>query len=132
MSRDIVVTTPRTQMATAAQEAADCIAEGGGLYFRNLGFHTPKDLEVGGRCFYVEDGAVRGFCTVTAVTDRPQMVCDTSGRDFGPGVYVFMDAATWHWIAPLPMSGFQGWRYSTLEEHEIKVLGGWLDSRPEA
>jgi len=34
MTMDIIVTTPKSQMANAAQEAADCIENGGGEYFR--------------------------------------------------------------------------------------------------
>ena len=131
MSRDIIVTTPRNQRATAEQEAKDCIAQGGGFYFRNLGTRTPKYLEIGDRCFYVENGAIRGFCLVKAITTEPEMICDTSGREFGPGVYVFMDATTWFWVVPIPMVGFQGWRYSRLDLAEVYVIGNWLYPRPE-
>lgn len=131
MARDIIVTTPISQMETAAQEARDVIEAGGGFYFRNLSMRVPKELEVGDRCFYVENGFIRGYCTVSHITDEPQMVCETSGREFGPGLYVFMDATTWAWIKPIYQKGFQGWRYSCLREKDIVVLGGWLDPRPE-
>jgi len=126
---DIIVTTPKSQMATAAQEAENVKASGGGIYFRCLGRHRPEDLGEGDRIFYVEDGFIRGFATVMQVTDAPGMICSTTDRQFPAGWYVFSDAETWQWIKPIAMRGFQGWRYFEAPE-TIEVVGGWLDERP--
>lgn len=132
--RDIIVTTPQACAEAAALEAAEsiqCIQEGGeAWYFRNLGLHAPRDLEEGDRCFYVEEGYVRGFATVSAITWSPSEICQTTGRHFGQGVYACMDARSWKWIEPIPMRGFQGYRYSRLAEQEIVVVGRWLDPKP--
>ena len=128
---DIIVTTPKSQVERAAREVEQIKAQGGGFYFRNLGMRKPKRLATGDRCFYVENGAVRGYCLVEEVTAEPSMVCEASGAEFGPGVYVFMDATTWTWCEPIPMPGFQGWRYSTLRTEDVVPLGGWLEPRPE-
>jgi hypothetical protein len=42
-----------------------------------------------------------------------------------------MDATTWKWIEPIPMNGFRGWRYCKLGWEDIKVIGDWLDDKPE-
>lgn len=126
---DIIVTTPKTQRELAAKEAEDCKREGGGCYFRKLG-KLPKHLEIGERCFYVEDDVITGFCIIREIRYEDGMTCDTSGRQFDAGVYVFMDADTWKWIYPIPMLGFQGWRYSRLKPEQIQVLGDWLEPRP--
>lgn len=145
---DIIVTTPKHQMANAAREAADCIAAGGGMYFRR--FHStayPQRLRVGDRVFYVEDGYVRGFAVVDRLLHSPRgETCDTTGRVWSQGFFVFMRADSWTWIKPIPMRGFQGFRYARDEGQNpniiahhaealvawIEVIGYWLDPQPEA
>ena len=144
---DIIVTTPKSEMAAAAQEVADCIAAAGGEYFRRFPRSQAPKVATGDRVYYVEDGYIRGFALVSRVEDRPHagVTCDTTRRPWLPGFYVFMDAASWQWIRPIPMRGFQGWRHLQYryvgdlqlrlvldgEVHVIDVVGGWRDPRPE-
>lgn len=131
---DIIVTTPMSARVSArveAEEVRECIANGGeAWYFRNMGRNTPKHVHPGCRVFYVEDGYIRGFAKIAFITSAPEMVCSTTGRRFGDGIYVAMDARSWKWIEPIAMRGFQGWRYSKLREEEILIVGGWLDPMP--
>jgi len=128
---DIVVTTPKSEMPTAEQEARDCIAAAEkGLdpcYFRTFR-RKPKGLEGGSRIFYVEDGYIRGFATVREVV-HADMECDTTGRDWGAGFHAIMPATSWQWIDPIPMRGFQGFRYFTPPD-SLRVIAGWRDPRP--
>jgi hypothetical protein len=136
---DIIVTTPKSQIANAAREAAECIADGGGEYFRR--FHSlgyPRDLCVGDRVYYVEDGFIRGFCLVKRLLHSPTgQTCDTTGRIWAQGFFVFMDASSWQWIKPLPLVGFQGFRYVRNDLpwpaglSNALIVGGWRDPRPE-
>ena len=128
---DIVVTTPKTKMREAAQEAEDCIADGQGFYFRRFA-RLPKALRVGDRVYYVENGFVRGFALVTELRyEEHDRVCETTGRWFSPGAYIFMDATTWKWIEPVPMGGFQGWRwrYATAQWRKRDIIGDWRTPR---
>ena len=146
---DIIVTTPRGEMANAAQEAADCITAGGGEYFRRLpSRQVPSLLAPGDRCYYVEDGYVRGFAVISRVVARSGYErCETTGRTWPPGLYIYMDARSWRWIKPIPMKGFQGFRYAALllyvpdpadavadiimqTKPVVYERGGWLDPRP--
>jgi len=123
--RDIIVTTPKSQMQAAADEAADCLRAGKGSYFRR--FTTrPKGLSKGSRIFYVEDGYVRGFGTVSEVEEGNRQ-CETTGKEWGDGVYAIMPADSWKWIRPVSMKGFQGWRYYG---GDVEVVGDWKDSKP--
>lgn len=125
--RDIVVTTPKRAMETAAQEARDCIEAGGGHYFRTFR-NRPRDLEHGSRVFYVEDGYVRGFAVVDFIHEG-RMTCVTTGVAWGEGCHAIMPARTWRWIEPVPMKGFQGFRYIDLD---FRVVGSWDDPKPAA
>lgn len=124
--KDIIVTTPKDKMELAAQEANECIRAGGGCYFRTFRVR-PRELAHGSRVFYVEDGFIRGFATVSEIQNG-SMICGTSGYDWGEGYHAFMDAKSWKWIKPIPMKGFQGWRY--FDGSKVKVVGGWLEDKP--
>lgn len=126
---NIVVTTPRGKMRLAEREAAECLARDGGHYFRRF-YRRPKLLEKGMKIFYVENGYVRGFGEVSQVSYRGHtgMECESTGHVYGKGVYAIMAAKTWQWIKPIPMKGFQGWRYF---DKTYEVVGGWKDPKPE-
>lgn len=127
---DLIVTTPLADRAIAAQEARNAIANGGGRYFRQLR-NRPKRLRAGDRVFYVEAGYVRGFAIVDEIRNGAEC-CTTTGRHFA-GWLVFMDARSWTWIRPIPMSGFQGFRYATHDLlDQVEVVGGWFEPMPEA
>ena len=114
-------------MENAAREAEDCIEAGGGTYFRRLN-SRPEHLRIGDRCYYVEDAYVRGFAIVNKIEYHKGWTCETTGYDWHAGWYVEMDARSWRWIQPIPMRGFQGWRYFT---QPVKILGGWREPKPE-
>lgn len=134
---DIIVTTPKSQMKAAAQEAADAIASferGLGLteYFRRFPLSAyPKNVESGDRVYYVEDGYVRGFAVASRIEVRGETRCDTTMKMWYPGAYIFMQADSWRWIKPIAMKGFQGFRYIDAKtQRAVEVVGGWRDPRP--
>jgi len=134
---DIIVTTPKSRMKDAAAEAADCIAAGGGQYFRRFPPHHHPVIASGCRVYYVEDGYLRGFAIVSRVEQFDVAVqCSTTGQIWAPGFYVFMDARTWKWVRPIPMKGFQGFRYAVPynfpADTRIEIVGDWFDPKPEA
>ncbi len=134
--RDIVVSTPKTRMKEAVEEAERAIALDGverTYYFRNLGKHGGANLGKGSRVYYVEDGYVRGFGVVEDDEDvlyRDYEECDATGREYGAGWYAYIPADSWQWIRPIPHKGFQGWRYAPAEWREVEIIGGWLDPKP--
>jgi hypothetical protein len=130
---NIIVTTPKTELKRAEQEAQDCINNGGGEYFRRLGGRSfPKRLGIGDRIYYVQDGYIRGFSLVSRFEISGGEICDTSGEQYGSGHYVFCDATTWQWVVPTPMKGFQGYRYTNAIIDTLRVVGKWKDPKPEA
>ncbi len=124
---EIIVTTPKKQRDVAAREAQECILAGGGFYFRRFG-NQPRKLHIGTRIFYVEEGYVRGFATVSEAFSSDGMQCETTGRKWPRGFYAIMAANSWKWIRPLVYKGFQGWRY--FDGSEVKIVGDWLAPKP--
>jgi hypothetical protein len=131
---DIIVTTPKNQMAEAAREAEEVKAAGGGYYYRNYHGTVRPNVGVGDRVYYVEDGYIRGFCLVCSVCRSSQGLLSR----------IYMDATTWTWIRPIPAYPPRSWRYAdnfgvgaagcplTRESKMIKIVGGWLDPKPKA
>jgi len=138
---DIIVTTPKGRMAEATKEAEDVKRAGGGEYFRRFSMKPP--VEPGDRVFYVEDGYIRGFAVAARVEKKPFVFCGTTFQTWPAGWFIYMDATTWKWIRPIPMKGFQGYRLAhkylvTLETQwipgpfrDVKIIGDWLDPKPE-
>lgn len=149
---DIIVTTPKSEIANAAREAADCIAAGGGDYFRRFHPISHPDIEPGSRVYYVEAGYIRGFAVVARVqaVGPAGLRCDTTGRIWSQGWYASMPAESWRWIRPIPTLGCRGFRYAVTKRldsgllglltwadpasdpawYPVIVVGGWLFPRP--
>ena len=67
--KHIIVTTPKSEMSSAEQEAKECLRNGSGFYFRKLN-KKPKDILIGeSRIYYVEDGYIRGSCIIIGIKD---------------------------------------------------------------
>lgn len=132
---DILVTTPKNQMANAAKEAAQVIADGAGQYFRFLGrrrYGAPNHATKGDKIFYVEDGFIRGFCVIDCVEWRERRICQTTYNVWEEGWYIEMDATTWQWVKPIPYTGFQGWRYMPKPFlSKVEIVGNYKDKKPK-
>lgn len=107
---DIIVTIPKKMLAQVEEEERQ--AEAARLrgeeiyYFWKLG-QVPKHLNIGNRCYFVWDGAMRAYHKVVGLAK--DMTCQTTGT-FYPGLSVVLDPVI-HEIEPIPMKGFQGYRY---------------------
>ena len=139
----IIVTTPKDQMESAAQEAKDAIENKVDWYFRKLATY-PKELNSGDRVFYVENGFITGFGIVSGIANQKGLVCKTTDESWRDGIFVWMRCDSWQWIKPIPMKGFQGYRYrigigeinlSKVKNpcrFDFKIVGGWKDQKPKS
>ena len=126
--RHIIVTTPKSEMENSANEAEECIKNRSGYYFRKLGKNKPHGLAVGSRIYYIEDGYIRGFGEVASIVKK-EPICDVTGRKWDEGWYAIIPACSWKWIKPIPMKGFQGFRY--FDDKDVEIIGKWLDPKPK-
>ena len=130
--RDLIVTTPKREMANAAAEAEWAKQQGGGPsihYFRRIPT-VPRDAGPGSKVYYVENGYIRGYAVLLGIDDGSGIgnTCEVTGRDWSGNWQLVMRADSWKWIKPIPMRGFQGWRY--FDGSDCEEVGGWLDPRP--
>jgi len=129
--RDIIVTTPKSEMKIAAKEAEECIRliqDGEQPYYFRTFHKKPKAMGIGSRVFYVEDGYIRGFATIAEI-GKGDMLCEITDRNWGGECHIIMLAKNWKWIKPIPMKGFQGYRYFEPPK-DMKIIGNYLDPKP--
>lgn len=127
--KHIIVTTPKSEMANSQREAEECLKSGSGYYFRSIS-KKPKDIVVGeSKLYYVEDGYVRGYGVIIGISESNGKQCDVTDKIWNGKYFILTTASSWKWINPLPMKGFQGWRY--FDDKEVEVVGGWKDPKPD-
>lgn len=110
---NIVVTIPKSRQAEIEEEESKLQAriaagEEGLSYFWAMS-RRPKELRVGDRMYFIWDGAMRAFHRVIGFNEN--LKCETTGRQYR-GCCVMLDPRI-HEIVPIPMKGFQGFRYHT-------------------
>jgi hypothetical protein len=104
---DIIVTTPKKEIATSKKEG-DYVKKHGGQWFRTFKY-KPK-VEAGDKIYFVEAGAIKGYGIVREVSSASATKCDVTGREWKGKYIVKYD--TWHWLkAPVEFKGFRGIRY---------------------
>lgn len=113
--KNVLTTVPKSKFKTwpdceAALKSSDG-SEWGGYWLVNTN-HLPKECGIGGLCYMVFAGQIRGYMDIVDVGE-------TEGwrevHDIGkPRTTQSLILANWHSISPLPYTGFQGWRYTEL------------------
>lgn len=116
MKRDIIITWPKTRTLDSYLNA--CVGakiRGEVINFRianppNFEFGAHKDRD--GRVYVVHDGFVRGYQELIHVAYREaNEVLDPVTGGFWPEGWYLVRNPEWHEINPIPMKGFQGFRY---------------------
>lgn len=121
MKLDIVVTWPKSKPLTAyLAELRRAEYEGLVINYRvaRLPRWSPRNVDLWGRvrpvcagrparCYMVYDGAVRGWCEILYACERD----DGEVEGWPAGKYIVRDPKWHHLETPIPMSGFQGWRW---------------------
>jgi len=126
--KNIIVTTPKSEMQNAAKEAKKCIEDGAGYYFRSVS-KMPKDIVIGeSKIYYIEDGYIRGYGVIIGISNGNGQKCSVGDKTWKGPYFIWMPACTWKWIKPIPMKGFQGFRY--FNDKDVKVVGEWKDAKP--
>lgn len=139
---DIIVTTPKGEMAIAAQEAKDALSGKVDFYVRAFG-RIPARVNKGDKIFYVEDGYITGYAIVYGFS-QGAVICETTQNEWHGSINIWMECKTWQWIKPIPMKGFQGFRYRVPARYivagmrnnkplsfDVEVVGNWKDSKPK-
>lgn len=123
---DILVTTPKSEVATAGKEGK-AIEEEGGYWFRV--YHFRPQVQRGDRIFFVENSIIRGCGVIFDIEQIMQgMRCEVTGRVWGRVGDWVIKYKDWHWLkSPVSFRGFRGIRYIERIPELRKKLGEALN-----
>lgn len=113
---DIVVTWPKTQsLDVYVRNLSQALRQGQQINYRVSRLPKWEDGVLGrrpARCYMVHDGAVRGYTTILETMWRGAGEVKRVGEPgFWPQGWYIVRSASWIPIKPVPMRGFQGWRW---------------------
>ena len=114
---DIVVTTPKKELANVAKEEDFVKENKDAVQFWILN-RKPKKLEIGDCVYFIHNGFIINYQEV--IDFNKNMHCDVTGRTF-TGVAVVLKCPAIKLDKLVPMQGFQGFRY--LDEDSKRFLG---------
>lgn len=117
MPTNIKTTIPKSRFKTWAEAEKECLSctgeptkRHGGLFWTVRCQNAPTKPIIGGQCFMIFDGLVRGYFDIVDIDDVKNWRFHTPTK---AGSVVVL--ANWHPVRGGPEEvGFQGWRYTAL------------------
>lgn len=93
--------------------------------------NLPKDAYEYDRVYMVHDGHVRGYNWLHsfALRGENEVKDPITGAFWPEGKYIVRHPG-WKAITPIPMKGFQGWRYADKHFKREDVTGIWETTKP--
>ncbi len=107
-SKDIIITIPKTIPWEEYQRELDAVADNTAVM--NYKVKNFPNTQVGNRCYVVYNGQVIGWMGIVGMSEK-EFTCTTTGKQF-KGKFIER-SGKFHKITPIPMKGFQGFRYFT-------------------
>lgn len=112
---DVIVTIPKSEYGNIEKEIA---------WAKKLGkrqkrtasknwtvSRAPKHIDDGDRCYFIRNGMITHYREIRGVQEFDHgFTCEVTDRDWW-GPYLELDVMPVVLKKPVPMKGFQGWRY---------------------
>lgn len=107
IGRDIIITIPKSIPWTEYEKELNAVKDGSKvLNFKTSNF--PK-TQAGNRCYLVHDGEIKGWMKIVGLSED-EFTCEITGKVW-KGKFV-QRSGPFHYITPIDMKGFQGFRYA--------------------
>lgn len=104
---DIILTIPKSFGWERFKQELSVIKSG--TYIKSFKVaHLPK-TEIGERCYILYNGLIRGYLIIEGF-DTTGFTCTTTGKYWKSGNFINV-SGEFTTIDPIPMKGFQGFRY---------------------
>lgn len=104
--RDIIATLPKSIKWSDYQKELDAVKDGSSVM--NFKVKSFPNTTAGNKFYIVHNGAIRGWMEIVGLSEE-SFTCSTTGKEWG-GKFV-QRSGEFHPIDPIPMKGFQGFRY---------------------
>ena len=77
--------------------------------------HTPKQADIGNRCYLCYQGKIAGFMHISWIGYNPGFDCTTTGIHWDAGNYIARSGLFYKAQEDIDYKGFQGFRYAPVE-----------------
>ncbi len=106
ITRDIIITLPKSILWSDYQKELDAVKDGSQIM--NFKVNNFPKTKIGAKCYLLYNGFIRGYMFITGFSEK-EFVCSTTGNTFN-GKFIERSGDFFK-IDPIPMKGFQGFRY---------------------
>lgn len=106
MGRDIIITIPKSIDWNEYKKEIEVVKDGSQVM--NFKVNNFPNTKAGSRCYIIHNGAIRGWMEIVGLSEE-NFICSTTGREW-KGKFI-QRSGPFHEIDPIPMKGFQGFRY---------------------
>jgi len=107
IGRDIIITVPKTISWQDYSKELEAVKDGS--HVMNFRLSAMPNVKPGNRCYVVHNGEIKGWMKIVGTKKGP-FKCTTTGVEWPEGNYVER-SGVFHYITPIEMKGFQGFRY---------------------
>lgn len=107
MNKDIVITIPAKIKWEDYQKELDAVKDGSMVLNFKVPFF-PKETGVGSKCYLIHQGHIRGWMKIVGMSEE-EFTCEVTGKKWR-GRFI-QRSGPFHKITPIPMKGFQGFKY---------------------
>lgn len=104
--RDIIITVPKKISWDDYSQELEAVKDG--TQVMNYKVRSFPKTSIGNKCYVVYDGFIRGWMEIVGLSEE-EFTCTTTGRVWS-GKFI-QRSGEFHEIEPIPMKGFQGFRY---------------------
>jgi hypothetical protein len=103
---DIVITIPKNIKWEEYEKELEAVKDGKEVM--NFKVNAFPSTFIGNRCYVVHDGFIKGWMEIVGLSNK-DFVCSTTGTEW-KGKFIER-SGPFTYIEPIPMKGFQGFRY---------------------
>lgn len=105
--RDIIITLPSKVKWEEYEKELEAVKDGENVLNFKVPY-LPKETEVGKRCYLAHNGYIRGWMEIVGLILN-DFTCQITGKKWS-GNFI-QRSGPFNKITPIPMKGFQGFRY---------------------
>lgn len=107
IGRDIIVTIPKSISWKEYEKELIAVRDGSKI----LNFKTAHfpNIKIGNRCYLLHDGEIKGWMKIVGFEEN-DFTCEVTGKKW-KGKFI-QRSGPFHYITPIEMKGFQGFRYA--------------------
>ena len=118
LSRDIIVTLPKNISWSDYKKELDAVSDYSSVI--NFKVNAFPKTKKGNKCYLVHCGNIVGWMEIVGLSEK-KFTCSITGKEWS-GKFIER-SGPFHYIKPIPMKGFQGFRYFDSEEDTVTHNG---------